>query len=130
VSKPKQKKNGTRTRAKKSYTPHTIAVGRDEIVAALAKEQGESRRTMRLLLRVIAWLMQHRDQWTPTEARVPLVVMNEDVDVGLFHDHETGHLLVVPAPPTLPVEEPREAECTCPEACAKHGTGAQAEGRP
>lgn len=88
----------------KSGSPKKRERGADkskEALRAALSQHARAQRSLRLLMRVIAWLMQHRDEWGAEEAKIPLDALNKDVDVGLYSDAGQGHLLVVPAPPFL-----------------------------
>lgn len=109
MSKPKQRKSGTK-KARKALAPRQQ---QREMLNAVAEGNARAQRSMRLLLRVIAWLMQHRDEWNEGEAKITLAALDADVDVGLYYDHDAGQLLVVPAPP--PPAEAQPAAEAAPE---------------
>lgn len=95
----KQGKSGS-PKKRAQYKGATAEEAKEALRNMLA-QYSRAQRSLRLLMRVIAWLMQHRDEWSDGEAKIPLDALNKDVDVGLYSEPDAGHLLVVPAPPFL-----------------------------
>ena len=114
---PKQPKNGSpkkRKPARAMLSPRVRGeVNVQATIEQWVREQGDARQSVRMLLRVIAWLMQHRDAWDSYAANVPFDDLDRDVDVGMNVDAEKRAITIAPAPvaPTPP-EAPAAEEGT------------------
>lgn len=107
----KQPKNGSPKKRKPSRAMPLSPRVRGEVdvqatIERWVREQGDARQSVRMLLRVIAWLMQHRDAWDAYSANVPFDDLDRDVDVGMNVDGEKRVITIAPAPvaPAAPTE--------------------------
>jgi hypothetical protein len=90
-----QKKSGSAPKRRKTLRPTSV---REEVLVQHAKRMRDN---AALLLRVVAYLVQHSPQVAAHfrekgDARIPLDALSTDVDVGVVV--EEGHLVIVPAP--------------------------------
>jgi len=107
------KKNGSPKKRKQARALLSPRVrGEVDVQATIAqwvREQGDARQSVRMLLRVIAWLMQHRDAWDAYSANVPFDDLERDVDVGMNVDGEKRVISIAPAPVAPVASEPTQA---------------------